>query len=212
MNGTNYGSSPLPVAAWSGRLLLLLVLLASALPAWSQAKIGQPAPEFAVKDINGRTHKLGDYRGKVVVLEAFNPTCPFCLNHYKTGAMPGLQGATVNKGVVWLVVNSLPAGNPGHRAPEAAQKDFASLGMKASALIDDSSGALAKLYGMTTTPQVFVINAQGVLAYQGAVDDRADSKADPRTAKSYVRSAIESLLTNRPVPTAETKPYGTPLK
>jgi peroxiredoxin len=190
----------------------LSAVLAFALTALAEVKVGQPAPDFTAKDINSKTHRLSDYQGKIVVLEAYNLDCPFCANHYKTGAMQALQAAVTSKGGVWLVVNSTHTSNPSYRTPEAARKEFAAQGMKATAWLDDSSGTIGKLYGMKTTPHLFVIDARGVLAYQGAIDDRASSSGDPRTAKNYVKLAVEALLAGKPVPLAETKPYGCSVK
>jgi hypothetical protein len=129
--------------------------------ALAEAKVGVPAPDFTARDIQGKTHRLSDYRGKVVVLEAYNPDCPFSANHYKSGSMQALQAAVTSKGGVWLVVNSAASGNSGHRPPEAARAAFAAQGMKATAWLDDSAGALGRLYGMKTTPHMFVIDAKG---------------------------------------------------
>ena len=180
--------------------------------ALAEAKVGQPAPDFTARDIQGKTHRLSDFRGKLVVLEAYNLDCPFSANHYKSGSMQALQAAVTSKGGVWLVVNSVATGNPSHRSPEAARAEFAAQAMKATAWIDDSSGALGRLYGMKTTPHVFVVDARGVLAYQGAIDDRAASSGDPRTARNYVKQAVEALMAGKPVPVAETKPYGCGVK
>lgn len=190
----------------------LSAVLVFALTASADVKVGQPAPDFTTKDINGKTHRLSDYQGKIVVLEAYNLDCPFCANHYKTGAMQALQAAVTSKGGVWLVVNSTHTSNPSHRTPEAARKEFVAQGMKATAWLDDSSGAIGRLYDMKTTPHMFVIDTRGVLAYQGAIDDRASSSGDPRTAKNYVKLAVEALLAGKPVPVTETKPYGCGVK
>lgn len=179
---------------------------------FADVKIGQPAPDFSGTDIQGKVHRLSDYRGKVVVIEAYNLDCPFCANHYKSGAMQALQSSVVSKGVVWLVVNSTDSGNPSYRKPDAARKEFAATGIKATAWIDDNSGAIGRKYGLKTTPHLVVINQQGLVAYQGAIDDRPASSGDPRTARNYVRQAIESLMAGKPVPTAETKPYGCNVK
>ena len=172
---------------------------------------GQPAPDFSARDINGRTHRLSDFQGKLVVIESINLDCPFSANHYRTGAMQALQGAVTSKGGVWLLVGSSGPGQPGHRAPDAARRDFAAQGMKATAWLDDSSGTIGRLYGLQTTPQVVVINSQGKVAYCGAVDDRPVSSGDPRTASSHVKQAVEALLAGKPVALAESKPYGTPI-
>ena len=97
----------------------LLTLACAASVAFAAADIGKPAPDFTAKDINGKTHKLSDYKGKIVVLESYNMDCPFCANHFKTGAMQELQSELAAKGVIWLMVNSVNAKNPSHRTPEA---------------------------------------------------------------------------------------------
>lgn len=190
----------------------LAVIAAAHVALLAQAKVGAAAPQFTGTDINGKVHRLSDYRGRIVVLEAFNPDSPFSANHYQSGAMPALQQAVGSKGVVWLLVNSTPANNPAYRPPEKARSEWRSLGIKATAWIDDSRGTLGRQYGMKTTPHMFVIDAQGMLVYAGAVDDRPDANADPRSAKNHVRTTVEALLAGRPVPVAETKPYGTAIK
>ena len=183
-----------------------------AIGAWAEVRTGAPAPDFTARDINGKVHRLSDYRGKIVVLEAYNLDCPFCANHYKTGSMQSLQDAVTSKGGIWLVVNSTHKGNSSYRTPEAARKEIAAQGIKATAWLDDSDGKVGKLYGMKTTPHMFVIDPAGSLAYQGAIDDRPASSGDPRTAKNYVKLAVEALLAGKAVPVAETKPYGCSVK
>jgi len=190
------------VAAWLAAQAIVL----------AEAKVGQPAPDFVGTDINGRTHRLSDYRGKIVVLEAYNLDCPYVANHYKSGAMQELQGASVSKGIVWLIVNSVHPGHPNYRSVAAARKEFVEQKIKATAWLDDHSGEIGKKYGMKTTPHLFVINQQGVVAYQGAIDDRPESSGNPRTARNYVKAAIEALLSGRPVAVAESKPYGCTVK
>lgn len=75
-------------------------------------EIGRPAPNFTGTDINGKTVKLSDYKGKIVVIESDNSDYPFCHNHYATGAMQVLQKDLAAKGVVWLLVDELLAGKP----------------------------------------------------------------------------------------------------
>ena len=130
---------------------------------------GRPTEENA--------HPHRDCKGKIVVLEEYNLDCPFCHNHFKTGAMQDLQSEMTGKGVIWLLVNSVNAKNPGYRNPEAAKKEWAEQKIKATAWIDDSSGELGKKYGMRTTPHMFVIDKSGILAYQGAIDDRPSPEA-----------------------------------
>jgi peroxiredoxin len=175
-------------------------------------KVGQPAPAFSATDIEGKQHKLADYKGKIVVLEAYNYDCPFCANHYKGGAMQGLQEKLVKEGVVWLIVNSTAKGHASYRSPEAAKKEWARHEIKASAWIDDSSGKLGRLYGMRTTPHLIVIDQNGRVAYDGAIDDNPSASGDPRKAKNYVQAAAQQLLAGESVAVAQTKPYGCSVK
>jgi len=170
--------------------------------------VGQPAPDFTGTDINGKTIKLSDYKGKIVVLESYNPDCPFCMNHYNTGAMQELQKDLEAKGVVWLIVNSVSQKNSSYRTPAQAQQEVADKKIPATAWIDDNSGKIGHLYEMKTTPHMFVINKDGVLAYDGAIDNKPTPIGDPRSAKNYVREAVDNLLADKPVAVAETKPYG----
>jgi peroxiredoxin len=171
-------------------------------------EIGKPAPDFTGTDINGETVKLSDYKGKIVVIESYNSDCPFCHNHYATGAMQELQRDLAAKGVVWLLVDSVNTKNFSYRTPAQAQKESADLKIDATAWIDDHSGAIGHLYDMKTTPHMFVIAADGTLVYDGAIDDRPAPSGDPRTAKNYVRAAVDDLLAGKPVTVAQTKPYG----
>ena len=176
------------------------------------AEIGKPAPDFSATDINGKTVKLSDYAGKIVVIESYNSDCPFCNNQYKTGATQDLQKELAAKGVVWLIVNSVNPNNASHRTPEQARLEIADKKIVATAWIDDSSGAVGHLYGMKTTPDMYVIDKSGVLVYQGAIDDKPDPQHDPRTARNYVREAVNDLMAGKPVEVSQTKPYGCSVK
>ena len=142
-------------------LFAALALTASAFA----VEIGRPAPDFSSTDINGKTVKLSDYKGKIVVIESYNSDCPFCHNHYATGAMQEQQRDLAAKGVVWLLVDSVNTKNFSYRTPEQARKESADLKIAATAWIDDHSGAIGHLYDMKTTPHVFVIAADGTLVY-----------------------------------------------
>jgi peroxiredoxin len=184
-------------------LFAALVIARSALA----AEIGQPAPDFTGTDITGKTIKLADYKGKIVVIESYNSDCPFCHNHYQ-GAAQELQKELAAKGVVWLLVNSVSPKNSSHRTAEQAQAEWKDLKIAATAWIDDSAGTIGHRYEMKTTPHLFVIAADGTLAYDGAMDDRPKPFGDPRTAKNYVKAAVEELQAGKPVTVSHTKPYG----
>jgi peroxiredoxin len=193
------------------RALILFGLVGVATAALA-AEVGKPAPEFTATDIQGQTHSLSDYRGKIVVLESYNLDCPFCHNHYRTGAMQELQRDLTAKGVVWLIVNSVTSKHPSHRSAEAAKKEWASQKIAATAWLDDSSGEVGKAYGMRTTPHMFVVDQAGVLVYQGAIDDQPASQGDPRTARNYVREAVQKLQAGEKLAVSQTKPYGCGVK
>jgi peroxiredoxin len=196
------------------RLIVLTTLLSlSGLPgAHGEATVGKKAPDFAGVDIQGKPHRLADYAGKIVVLEACNLDCPYCANHYKTSAMQSLQKELTDKGVIWLVVNSTNPKNSSYRNAEAAKKEWEKVGMRATAWIDDSSGEIGKAYGLRTTPHIIVIAKDGTVAYNGAVDDVASDSGDPRRARNYVREAVNALLAGKPVEVVQTKPYGCGVK
>jgi peroxiredoxin len=188
------------------KIIALFAVLAVAASAFA-AEIGKPAPDFTGTDITGKTVKLADYKGKIVVIESYNSDCPYCHNHYQ-GAAQELQKALAAKGVVWLLVNSVNAKNSSHRTAEQAQAEWKELKIAATAWIDDSAGTIGHLYEMKTTPHCFVVDAAGNLVYDGAMDDKPDPMHDPRTAKNYVKAAVEELQAGKPVTVSHSKPYG----
>jgi len=193
------------------RTLVFLTSLAFASSMFA-VEVGKPAPDFTGTDITGKTVKLSDYAGKIVIIESYNSDCPFCNNHYKTGAMPDLQKDLAAKGAVWLIVNSVNPKNFSHRTPEQAQKEMTDKKIVATAWIDDSSGAIGHLYGMLTTPHMFVIDKTGTLVYDGAIDDKPDPSHDPKAARNYVQEAVDDLLAGKPIEVSQTKPYGCSVK
>ena len=171
-------------------------------------EVGKPAPDFTGTDINGKTVKLSDFKGKIVVLESYNSDCPYDANQYKTGAMQDLQKDSAAKGVVWLLVNSVNPKNFSHRTAEQAKQEIADKKIVADAWIDDSSGAIGHLYEMKTTPHMFVIAKDGTLVYDGAIDNQPDPFHNPRTANNYVRDAVDNLIAGKPIEVSQSKPYG----
>jgi peroxiredoxin len=188
------------------KVLASLALCALAVSVFA-VDIGKTAPDFTGTDINGKTVKLSDYKGKIVVIESYNSDCPFCHNQYG-GATQALQKELADKGVVWLLVNSVNPKNNSHRTPDQAQKEWKDLGINATAWIDDSSGTIGHLYSMKTTPHCFVVNKNGALVYDGAMDDHPDPVHDPKTARNYVKEAVTDLIDGKPIEVSQTKPYG----
>lgn len=175
--------------------------------------IGNPAPDFSVTDSKGKTHSLSQYKGKYVVLEWFNPDCPFVKKHYGPGNMQKLQQEYTSKGAVWLTINSSAQGLEGHLTPEQAEKTWSSLKMSSTALLLDADGKAGQLYGAKNTPHMFVINPEGKLIYQGAIDSKPTPKPeDIAGATNYVKVALDESMGGKPVSNASTKPYGCSVK
>jgi hypothetical protein len=126
--------------------------------------------------------------------------------------MQALQEELATNGVVWLLVNSVNPKNFSHRTPEQARKEMAAEKMDVTAWIDDSSGAIGHLYGMETTPHMFVIDKSGTLVYDGAIDNQPDPFHDPAKARNYVREAVDALLAGKLIEVSQTKPYGCSVK
>jgi peroxiredoxin len=189
------------------KILALFAALSLAASAFA-VEIGKPAPDFTGTDIYGKTVHLSDYKGKIVVLESYNSDCPFCHNQYASGAAPDLQKELAAKGVVWLLVNSVNPKNSSHRTPDQARAEWTDLKINAADWLDDSDGTIGHLYDMKTTPDVYVIGKDGILDYEGAMDNRPQPFGDPRTADNYVRDAVNEVLAGQPVAVPQTKPYG----
>lgn len=187
---------------------MIMALAASAFA----VEVGKPAPDFTAMDINGNTVHLSDYKGKIVVIESYNSDCPYCHNQYATGAMQALQKELAAKGIVWLLVNSVNPHNSSHRTDTQAHQEMAKENMDVTAWLDDSSGAVGHLYNMKTTPDMYVISQKGTLVYEGAIDNQPDPFHDPRTARNYVREAVDDLLAGKPIAVSHTKPYGCSVK
>ena len=176
-------------------------------------KIGEPAPEFSLNDTQGTSHTLADYKGKLVVLEWTSYDCPFVKKHYSGGNMQKLQKAYTEKGVVWLAINSSAPGKQGNYAPEVWNEMIKAKGAASTAVLLDPDGKVGRQYGAKTTPHMFIIDAQGALIYQGAIDSkRSWNAADIEGAKNYVSEALDAALAGKPVPTASTQPYGCSVK
>ena len=189
------------------KILALFATLSLAASAFA-VEIGKPAPDFTGTDIYGKTVHLSDYKGKIVVLESYNSDCPFCHNQYASGAAPDLQKELAAKGVVWLLVNSVNPKNSSHRTPDQARAEWTDLKINAADWLDDSDGTIGHLYDMKTTPDVYVIGKDGILDYEGAMDNRPQPFGDPHTANNYVRDAVNEVLAGQPVAVPQTKPYG----
>ena len=196
----------------SSLLAFAIVLTLSAL-ATAAVRVGQPAPDFTAVDSNGQTHSLSEYKGKYVVLEWHNNGCPFVRKHYESGNMQKLQRDWTSKGVIWLTVISSAPGQQGYVTASEENSYLKQMGAAPTAALLDPQGAVGHLYGAKTSPHMFVVNPQGVLIYDGAIDDKPTTdKADVNNAKNYVNAALTSAMSGKPVDQATTRPYGCSVK
>jgi peroxiredoxin len=174
---------------------------------------GKSAPEFAAVDSQGKTVKLSDYRGKVVVLEWTNNGCPYVRKHYGSGNMQALQTSAAAQGVVWLSIISSAPGTQGYVSGLEADKIVADAKAAPAAVLLDPDGTVGRLYGAQTTPHMYVIDTKGMLAYAGAIDDKPTANPnDIKGARNYVSEAIASVIAGQPVKTTSTRAYGCSVK
>ena len=175
--------------------------------------VGQPAPDFSLTDSNGKTHSLADFKGKTVVLEWTNAECPFVKKHYGADNIQAQQGAATAADVVWLTINSGAAGKQGQVDGAGANQLMAAQGFKSSAYLLDASGDTGRAYGAKTTPHMYVVDASGVLRYNGAIDSIPSADpADIPNATQYVSQALGELAAGKPVSVASSQPYGCSVK
>ena len=197
------------------RLLTALLTLAAstALFAADSPAVGTNAPDFSLTDSKGKTQSVSQYKGKYVVLEWFNPECPFVKKHYGSGNMQKLQDEFTAKGIVWLTIDSNAPGLEGYLTSEQANAKMAEWKTKQTALVLDPDGKAGRSYGAKNTPHMFVINPEGKIVYEGAIDSKATpNPSDIANSTNYVKVALEESLAGKTVSNANTKPYGCSVK
>jgi len=181
--------------------------------AGSSPVIGKAAPDFALKDLDGKEVKLAAYKGKTVVLEWFNPGCPFVQRSHSVGSLVDTAKRRTKDGVVWLAINS---GAPGKQGAELAMNvEAVKKWAMPNPVLRDELGKVGKAYGATNTPNMFVIDKSGTVVYAGAIDNSPDGEgksAEGGKLVNYVDAALDDLAAGRKVQTAVTKPYGCSVK
>jgi len=178
-----------------------------------KAKVGEPAPDFTLQDQDGKDVKLSSFfqgedkqQKKIVVLEWFNPDCPFVVRHYEKNTMKDLAAKYADQGVVWIAINST------HGMGKERNQSWIDEHELPYSFLHDQESAVARLYGAKTTPHMFVIDRNGVLAYQGAIDSNAWAKKGDKDLVNYVGKAVDALLAGETVAPAQTKAYGCSVK
>jgi len=190
-----------------------IVTLALSSSLYAAVKTGAPAPDFTVKDSAGIAHSLSDFKGKYVVLEWTRHDCPFVVKYYDNGDMQALQKELTDAGVVWLQVASSAEGKVGYLTAREMQDMRKSTGTHATATLMDTKGQVGRSYGARTTPHMFLINPEGAVVYQGAIDSIKSAKSsDIAKATNYVKAAYESAAAGEPIKMPTTTPYGCGVK
>jgi peroxiredoxin len=193
-------------------LAAVLLLAGPAAPAALAGVLpGDDAPDFTLADTQGKEHTLSDYLkdGKTVVLEWFNPDCPFIVKHHqKHKTMNESFAKVMDHDVVWLAINSGAEGKQGHglERNRKAVKDFE----MPFPLLLDPTGTVGMQYGAKTTPHMYIITPEGKVVYNGAIDD--DRSPTELGKTNYVLQALHQLMKGEKVGEAETKPYGCSVK
>lgn len=194
-------------------LLAALIGLAAATVQAAALRTGNAAPEFTLTDTNGKSHNLADFRGKYVILEWINHGCPFVQKHYAKGNMQALQKEMTDKGIVWLSICSSAEGKQGHMSNDEWNATVKEINANPSAVLVDADGKVGKLYDARTTPHMYVIDPEGKLIYQGAIDDKRSTDPDDiPNSENYVRSAIEQATAGTEIAKPQTPPYGCSVK
>lgn len=185
---------------------LAAIFFATAFTSFAAIKVGEPAPSFTLKDEQGNEHSLSQYRGKIVVLEWVNPECPFVRRHYKAKTMMTLAEIYSDKNVVWLAIDSSRS-----VTPEQSRKWIEKHRINYP-ILQDPKGEVGELYEAKTTPHMFIVDAEGVLRYQGAIDNDSWGTKEVKKVDNHVDQALKALLAGQPPILAETKPYGCSVK
>src|SRR6476661_9818871 len=175
--------------------------------------LGKPAPAFSAPDSNGKVWSLAELKGKVVVLETTNQDCPYVRKHYNSTNMQTQQREAAAKGVVWLTVASSAKGEEGYVSAQQANDLTKRRDAAPAAVLLDPQSKIARAYGATVTPHMYIIDATGTLVYKGGIDSIPSADiADIAKAEQYVRVGLDEVLAGKPVTDSSTRPYGCSLK
>ncbi len=192
-------------------LMLVPVELNAANPSSAPAK-ERVAPPFSLPSASGGVVSLDSFKGKNVVLEWFNPGCPFVKKHYDSGHMQQLQAEARKTGFVWLSINSTDADHRDFKTAEQLSAIAQDWGYAGNHILLDPSGEVGKRFGAKTTPHMFVINTEGRIVYSGAIDDSPDTSSDPKSSKNFIREVTNEIAAGKAIDVGETEPYGCSVK
>lgn len=177
------------------------------------AVVGQQAPSFEVMGADGTMYSLSDFEGQYVILEWLNHGCPYIRKHYDGNNMQKLQEKYTDQGVVWLSVISSAPGTQGYMEAEEAQQSIEEQGASPTAILLDPEGEMGRAYDARVTPHMYIIDPEGVVRYNGAIDDKPTPRASSlETAHNYIDAAMNSLMNGEEVEVKSNTPYGCNVK
>ena len=190
------------------RILTSLLACLAAVASFAAAEVGKAAPEFTGKTLDGKTVSLADFKGKTVVLEWYNPGCPFVKKFYDAGKMQEFQKEAIASGAVWLIINT-----GGHEIKESTT-------YYPGTVIQDTNQSIGRAYEAKVTPHCYVIDGKGVLVYKGAIDSSADDNggkpviqaSNIEKSKNYVLAAVKAVKEGKTPEVTSSKPYGCGVK
>ena len=194
----------------------IILIIFFAMNIFSLAKVGEAAPNFSLINQDNKKISLEEFRGKKVVLEWTNHECPFVKRHYETGNMQKLQKELVEDDVIWLSIVSSAKGKQGYIDQDQAKKLTLTRDAYPNHVLLDEDGSVGKKFAAKTTPHMYVIDEDGVLKYQGAIDNLGTMGAlfstDLSQGVNFVREAIKSLNADTEIKSSNTRPYGCSIK
>lgn len=171
----------------------------------AEVLVGAKVPDFQAQDIQGTRHRLSEHTGKIVVLEWSSPECPYSRRYYKNGTLDSLYEYATKKGIVWI--NIVP------RLDKLSREEALKyLDPSKKIIIIDTTFSISALYGASTTPQILIVDKQGILSYSGAIDSTAMLKTTASNVVPYTRNALDDLLAGREVSKKITRPFGCYIK
>lgn len=181
--------------------------------AMASVENGKAAPGFTLNNESGKATSLDQYKGKVVVLEWYNKDCPFVRKHYESKNMQKLQQKWTGKDVVWLSIISSAKGKQGYLTESEALVNKTTSGSGANHILLDPNGKVGQMYGAKTTPHMYIINKDGKLIYQGAID--SNSSPDPSVipdSRNYVDEMLTKVSLGKEIKVMKTPAYGCGVK
>tara|TARA_B110000438_G_scaffold165210_1_gene158071 strand:- start:1752 stop:2366 length:615 start_codon:yes stop_codon:yes gene_type:complete len=193
----------------------LLPILFFAEVCYSYVEIDTKAPDFTLSNSFGEEISLSELNGKKIIIEWTNHGCPFVAKHYKTGNMQSTQQFSEEINAVWLSIISSAPGTQGYVTPLEANELTLTRSASPSHVLLDSDGTVGKMYEAKTTPHMYIIDEEGILKYQGAIDDaggRGFMFKDLLKAKNYIKNGLIELNNGDEITSPITKPYGCSVK